>query len=143
MCRFLSLFCLIILRTGIMWDILKNCKKQTSVCCCCSVMPDSLWPHGLYSPPGSSAHGVLQARVLEWVPFPSPGIFLTQGSNLRLLWLLYWQVDFFFLPLSHLGRLICNNLQIDVAMIDEYWKIWKEDKKIENGIHLLYMILNS
>ena len=25
------------------------------------------------SPPGSSAHGVLQARVLEWVPFPSPG----------------------------------------------------------------------
>ena len=26
-----------------------------------------------YSPPGSSVHGVLQARILEWVPFPSPG----------------------------------------------------------------------
>ena len=25
------------------------------------------------SPPGSSVHGVLQARVLEWLPFPSPG----------------------------------------------------------------------
>ena len=25
------------------------------------------------SPPGSSVHGILQARVLEWVPFPSPG----------------------------------------------------------------------
>ena len=25
------------------------------------------------SPPGSSVHGIFQARVLEWVPFPSPG----------------------------------------------------------------------
>ena len=25
------------------------------------------------SPPGSSIHGILQARILEWLPFPSPG----------------------------------------------------------------------
>ena len=25
------------------------------------------------SPPGSSLHGILQARILEWVAFPSPG----------------------------------------------------------------------
>ena len=25
------------------------------------------------SPPGSSVHGIFQARMLEWVPFPSPG----------------------------------------------------------------------
>ena len=24
------------------------------------------------SPPGSSVHGILQARILEWLPFPSP-----------------------------------------------------------------------
>ena len=30
------------------------------------------------------------------------GIFPIQGSNLYLLWLLYWQAD--SLPLSHLGR---------------------------------------
>ena len=35
------------------------------------------------------------------LPFPSPGIFPTQGSNLSLLHLLDWQVD--SLPLSHLG----------------------------------------
>ena len=29
-----------------------------------SVMSDSLWFHGL---PGSSVHGILQARILEWV----------------------------------------------------------------------------
>ena len=23
--------------------------------------------------PGSSVHGILQARILEWVPIPSPG----------------------------------------------------------------------
>ena len=26
-----------------------------------------------YSPPGSSVHSILQARILKWVPFPSPG----------------------------------------------------------------------
>ena len=37
------------------------------------------------SPPGSSVHGILQARILEWVAMPPPpGIFLTQGSNSSL-----------------------------------------------------------
>ena len=30
-------------------------------------MPDSLRPYGLYSPPGSSAHGISEAKRLEWV----------------------------------------------------------------------------
>ena len=34
------------------------------------------------SPPGSSVHGILQARILEWVAISfSKGIFPTQGSN--------------------------------------------------------------
>ena len=38
-----------------------------------------------YSPPGSSVHGIFQARILEWVAiFLLQGIFLTQGSNTRL-----------------------------------------------------------
>ena len=41
-----------------------------------------------YSPPGSSVHGILQARILEWVATPLQEI-LTQGSNLSLLWLLH------------------------------------------------------
>ena len=46
------------------------------------------------SPPASSAHGILQARILEWVAMPSSrGIFLTQGLNPRLLGLLRWQAD--------------------------------------------------
>ena len=41
-------------------------------CCCCvcsrSVVSSSLWLHGLLS----STHGILQARMLEWVAMPSP-----------------------------------------------------------------------
>ena len=35
-----------------------------------SVMSNSLQPHGLYSSLGSSVHGILLARVLEWVAMP-------------------------------------------------------------------------
>ena len=39
--------------------------------------------------PGSSVYGIFPARLLEWVAMPSSrGIFMTQGSNPRLLWLL-------------------------------------------------------
>ena len=34
--------------------------------CVCSIVSNSLWPHGC-SPPGSSVHGISQARILEWV----------------------------------------------------------------------------
>ena len=39
-------------------------------CCYCLVATSCLtllWPHGLYSPPGSSVHGISQGRILEWV----------------------------------------------------------------------------
>ena len=32
-----------------------------------------LWDSMDCSPPGSSVHGILQARTLEWLPFPPPG----------------------------------------------------------------------
>ena len=36
--------------------------------------------------PGPSVHGILQARILEWVAIPFlHGIFLTKGLNLGLL----------------------------------------------------------
>ena len=35
------------------------------------------------SPPGSSLHGILQAKVLEWVAFPSPGDLPDAGLESR------------------------------------------------------------
>ena len=49
------------------------------------------------SPPGSSIHGILLARTLEWVAFLLQEIFPTQGSNPFL----HQQAD--SLPLHHLG----------------------------------------
>ena len=39
-------------------------------------MSGSLQSHGLYRPPGSSVHGVLQERILEWLAILLQGIFL-------------------------------------------------------------------
>ena len=48
------------------------------------------------STPGSSVHGLLQAKILECCHFLLQGIFTTQGSNPCLL---HWQAS--SLPLSH------------------------------------------
>ena len=42
------------------------------------------------SPPGSSVHGILQARILEWIVMHSSRCPLTQGSNPHLPSLLHW-----------------------------------------------------
>ena len=46
-------------------------------CCSVSRLCPTLRPHGLYSPPGSSVHGILQARVLDWA-----AISFSRGSSL-------------------------------------------------------------
>ena len=49
-----------------------------------------------YSPPGSSVHGILQARIVESVAISSlQRIFPTQELNPYLLHLLHWQELFF------------------------------------------------
>ena len=50
------------------------------------------------SPPGSSVHGILQARILEWVAI---SFFPTQGSNPGLL---HCRQTLY--PLSHQGNLV-------------------------------------
>ena len=37
------------------------------------------------SPPGSSVHGIFQATILEWLPFPSPGDLPEPGTKLASL----------------------------------------------------------
>ena len=55
------------------------------------------------SPPGSSVHGILQARILEWVAIPfSRGsswhrVFSTE-SVLRIRWPKYWNFSFGICP---------------------------------------------
>ena len=62
----------------------------------CSVVSDSLQPQANPCPRDYSGKNT----GVDW-HFLLQAIFLTQGLNLHLLWLLHWQVD--SLPLSHLG----------------------------------------
>ena len=48
-----------------------------------SVVSSFLLPHGLYSPPGSSVHGILQARILEWIAIPFSGDLPNSGGKPR------------------------------------------------------------
>ena len=54
------------------------------------------------SPPGSSVHGILQVRILEWVATPSRGSFWPKDWTPHLLRLLHWQVG--SLPLAPPGK---------------------------------------
>ena len=54
-----------------MWYVCMCMAMHMCVCVCvcvfsCSVLSDSCDPMDC-SPPGSSVHGILQARILEWV----------------------------------------------------------------------------
>ena len=58
------------------------------VCVCVKSLQSclTLCIHMDHSFPGFHVHGILQARILEWVAVPSSrGIFLTQGWNQHLL----------------------------------------------------------
>ena len=74
-------------------------------CCCCLVtkLCMTLCNFMDCSRPGSSVHGISQARILEWVAISfSRGIFLTQESNPLLLSLQHCRQTLH--PLSYLGQ---------------------------------------
>ena len=101
-----------------------------------------------HSPPGSSVHGILQARILEWVAISfSRGIFLTQGSNLHLVHLLHWWAG--FLPPVQPGkcllllRRIYNWLsRLGCPSLDQFaFKTQPYDKAIKSQIEGTDLIL--
>ena len=82
------------------------------------------------SPPDSSVHGILQARVLEWVAMPS-----SRGSswprNLSLLCLQHWQVG--SLPLvPHWKPCIsfCVTKLPKVKWVSRIYEYWNSHKVI-------------
>ena len=59
-----------------------KCGKSCVLCLVAQLCPTPCDPMD-YSLPGSSVHGILQARIPEWVAMLfSRGIFLPQGLNL-------------------------------------------------------------
>ena len=89
-----------------------------------SAVSDSLWPHGLYSArllcpwdfPGKNTGVCLVCHFLLH------GIFLTKGSNFRLLCLLHFRK--ILLPLSHQGSpmLVCRTYQSHICFHSQIQK---------------------
>ena len=58
------------------------------------------------SPSGSSVHGILQARILEWVAMPSSRRPSWPRDHTHISCLLHWQAD--SLPLVPLGSVLAS-----------------------------------
>ena len=86
---------------------------HTVLCCClvaklCPTLCDCMD----CSPPGSSVHGILQARILEWVAISFfRGSSCVWGSNLCLL---HWKVN--SLLVSHLGSVYHTYILVNYIM---------------------------
>ena len=84
------------------WPLFSFCFCNLCLCAKLLQLCPTLCDPVNCSLPGSSVHGILQARILEWLAMHAllQGIFQTQGSNPGLLhcrWILYC--------LSHQGSL--------------------------------------
>ena len=98
-------------------------------CACSSLYPFTVISHACmcaqlcltlcntidYSPSGLSVHGILQARILEWVtaPFYRGSSWPRNWTHVSCIsWIGRWFLFLFlflFLPLSHLGSLVINH----------------------------------
>ena len=101
--------------TGVGCHFLLQCmkvKSESEVAQSCLTLSDPMD----CSPPGSSVHGIFQARVLEWGAMPSSRDLPDPGSP-HLLHFLHWQVD--SLPWHHLGKIeIFPSSQVPSLEID-------------------------
>ena len=111
------------------WDSSKPCVDGAQLC-------PTLCDGVDCSPPGSSVHGILQARILGWVAVSySKRSSWPRDRNTHLLYLLHWQVD--SLPLGPLGFPLTKTL---TSLIMGYsypwsWEVGKSDKRA----HLLFV----
>ena len=81
----------------------------------CSIMSDSVWPMD-YSPPGSSVHGILQARILEWVAMSFSKGLPDQESSCVSCWS-YIAGQFFYLWPTREDHFPCLSVKFLLTMI--------------------------
>ena len=118
-------------------------KKIESESVSWSVMSNSLWPSGQYIPLGTSVHGILQARILEWVAMP----FSKVSSQPRdQTWVSHIACRFFTIRTKKNSKLEIQNLESnktkleqDIRELSEKWF----QKKIILINHLMSLMNNN
>ena len=104
------------------WSFAEVCQLPVSVMLCsavlsCSVASDSVDPMDC-SPPGSSVHGILQARILEWVAL-SPSRGSSQPRDQTRVSCI--AVGFFT---SWATRKIPSKVSIDDSWVNSMFRYW-------------------
>ena len=82
------------------------------------------------SPSSSSVHGILQARVLEWVVIPFSGDLLDPGIELASAFI-SCIAGGFFTPLSHLGSPSTKLLGSKIYCVEINSKRYKEEMGVQ------------
>ena len=96
--------------TGVGCHFLLQCmkvKSESEVAQSCPTPSDPMD----CSLPASSVHGIFQARVLEWVPPPSPIVSHTH-PYLELQHSIQFQITLHHFTITHKGRLLCCPLPL-------------------------------
>ena len=103
------------------WEVYTLSHFRGEGCVCIKLLQSCLTLCDLmdYSPPGSSVHGILQVRILEWIAMPSFRGSPIPGIVHMILHLLHWQVG--SLSLATWEAQLLNNHQ---------QKVWNLPKKI-------------
>ena len=122
----------------------RNIKAKTNICVCVCVCVHSVAQSCRTlcllkdcSPPGSSVHGILQARILEWVPcsppgdLPDPWIFTTHVTSISSIgwWILYhwatWEAPSICVPNVEMSEwfliFACIKMAIPSSTTLFYW----------------------
>ena len=69
-------------------------KRQVCICAKSLQLCPILWKPMDYRLPGSSVHGILQARILEWVAIPSSRRSSQARDRTHISHFLHWQAGF-------------------------------------------------
>ena len=104
------------------WDALMCVCVHAHVCSCSVAQLCQLFstPQTVCSPPGSSVHGILQGRILEWVSMASCG-----GSSHPGIELAYLALAGRFLTTSATWEApIRRSLRLDEDIKEEPWNDW-------------------
>ena len=114
--------------SGYPWEDVKMDSCLMTCCCLVAQLCPTLCIPVDWMPSGSSVPGISQARLLEWLPFPSLGIFLTEGLNVGLL---HWQADSSLLspqrsPLWYMQK-VNYKWNIDIHLKCERMKLLEEN----------------
>ena len=112
---------------ALLWDLRISHGVCVFMCVCVLVAQScpTLWDPMDYSLPGSPVHGILQARILEWV-----AISCSRGSS-QPRDLLNWQVE--SLPLSHLGSSKGENFHVGKKMQFNFNSQRREKPRVLGG----------